>query len=34
MRGDDIANAIAFPAGNKAGYIEGTALTVDGGANA
>jgi len=32
--GDDIANAVAFLASEKAAYITGTALTVDGGANA
>src|ERR1700727_2046748 len=31
---DDIANAVAFLASEKAKYITGTALTVDGGANA
>jgi 3-oxoacyl-[acyl-carrier protein] reductase len=31
---DDIANAVAFLASDKAKYITGTALTVDGGANA
>ena len=31
---DDIANAVAFLASEKAKYIAGTALTVDGGANA
>ena len=30
--GDDIANAVAFLASDKAAYITGTALTVDGGA--
>jgi 3-oxoacyl-[acyl-carrier protein] reductase len=29
---DDIANAVAFLASEKARYITGTALTVDGGA--
>jgi len=32
--GDDIANAVAFLASDKAAYITGTTLTVDGGANA
>ncbi|MEA1672838.1 3-oxoacyl-ACP reductase family protein [Nitrospirillum sp. BR 11163] len=32
--GDDIANAVAFLASPAARYITGTALTVDGGANA
>jgi NAD(P)-dependent dehydrogenase (short-subunit alcohol dehydrogenase family) len=31
---DDIANAVAFLASDKAKYITGTTLTVDGGANA
>jgi NAD(P)-dependent dehydrogenase (short-subunit alcohol dehydrogenase family) len=31
---DDIANAVAFLASDKAKYITGSALTVDGGANA
>jgi NAD(P)-dependent dehydrogenase (short-subunit alcohol dehydrogenase family) len=31
---DDIANAVAFLASEKAKYITGSALTVDGGANA
>ena len=31
---DDIANAVAFLASEKAKYITGTSLTVDGGANA
>jgi 3-oxoacyl-[acyl-carrier protein] reductase len=31
---DDIANAVAFLASSKAQYITGSALTVDGGANA
>jgi 3-oxoacyl-[acyl-carrier protein] reductase len=31
---DDIANAVAFLASPKAQYITGSALTVDGGANA
>lgn len=31
---DDIANAVAFLASDKARYITGTTLTVDGGANA
>ena len=31
---DDIANAVAFLASEKAGYITGSTLTVDGGANA
>jgi NAD(P)-dependent dehydrogenase (short-subunit alcohol dehydrogenase family) len=33
-RGDDIAQAVVFLASAEAGYITGTALTVDGGANA
>ena len=32
--GDDIANAVAFLASDKAAYITGSSLTVDGGANA
>jgi 3-oxoacyl-[acyl-carrier protein] reductase len=32
--GEDIANAVAFLASEKAKYITGTTLTVDGGANA
>jgi 3-oxoacyl-[acyl-carrier protein] reductase len=32
--GEDIANAVAFLASEKAKYITGSALTVDGGANA
>ena len=32
--GEDIGNAVAFLASPKAQYITGTALTVDGGANA
>ncbi|MEM5314558.1 SDR family oxidoreductase [Paraburkholderia sp. JHI869] len=32
--GDDIAQAVVFLASAEAGYITGTALTVDGGANA
>ncbi len=32
--GDDIANTVAFLASDKAAYITGTSLTVDGGANA
>ncbi len=32
--GDDVANTVAFLASDKAAYITGTALTVDGGANA
>jgi NAD(P)-dependent dehydrogenase (short-subunit alcohol dehydrogenase family) len=32
--GDDIANAVAFLASEKAKYITGSTLTVDGGANA
>jgi NAD(P)-dependent dehydrogenase (short-subunit alcohol dehydrogenase family) len=31
---DDIANAVAFLASEKAKYITGSTLTVDGGANA
>jgi 3-oxoacyl-[acyl-carrier protein] reductase len=31
---DDIANAVAFLAGEKAQYITGSTLTIDGGANA
>jgi NAD(P)-dependent dehydrogenase (short-subunit alcohol dehydrogenase family) len=31
---DDIAHAVAFLASEKAKYITGSALTVDGGANA
>ena len=31
---DDIANAVAFLASDKAQYITGSTLTVDGGANA
>ncbi len=32
--GDDVANAVAFLASDKAAYITGSSLTVDGGANA
>ena len=31
---DDIANAVAYLASDKAKYITGSTLTVDGGANA